>query len=488
MKLKNWLFTTFIGLAMLSFAASVVPQVTSFKVFDDGVFISRLVEINCAGDLACTENLSTGKIDFTATASGAPADALYVTLALDATLTAERVLTGTANQITLTDGGANTTITLSTPQDIHTGASPTFAALSLNNATNQIVLDPDEGSCFTGTITDAVLSAARIWTFPNAAGTVVLGSGSANSVPVWTSANVLGESTFTDNGSLVHFNFDNDNIDFRVDVENGLAFFVDADANIATFSQPQGYANTAVALGAAAVTFSAATNHVTVTGDAGTNTIATITSGTVGEIGTFLFVDGLVTITDNDAHAANSIDLDAPFTSADDVVLTLLYDGTSWYEIGRSTSGSAPSGSGTLNTLPIWTSATTLGDSPITHGVSSPGFLDLDPTTKIRFLKPLRFVSAFIENNMQFDKGSPKNIGKVTEDADTSATSIGFLGGTGGVASATGGGDGGDVGITAGLGGAGTAGLFAGAGGDIPITGGAAGTDNGGCGAVGGSV
>lgn len=39
-------------------------------------------------------------------------------------------LTGTANQVTVTNGAG--TITLSTPQDIHTGASPTFASLTLS--------------------------------------------------------------------------------------------------------------------------------------------------------------------------------------------------------------------------------------------------------------------------------------------------------------------------------------------------------------------
>ncbi len=114
------------------------------------------------------------------------------------------------------------------------------------------------------------------------------------------------------------------------------AFFLDAGADDAKFRIPQGHSNTAVALGAAAVTFSADTNFVTVTGDGGTNTIATITSGTVGETLSLLFVDALVTITDDDSHAADSVDLSAAFTGADDTMLTLLYDGTSWYELSRS--------------------------------------------------------------------------------------------------------------------------------------------------------
>lgn len=53
-------------------------------------------------------------------------------------------LTGTANQIIVTPGAGS--ITLSTPQDIHTGASPTFAGLTITNAvvigSNSVVFQP----------------------------------------------------------------------------------------------------------------------------------------------------------------------------------------------------------------------------------------------------------------------------------------------------------------------------------------------------------
>jgi len=58
----------------------------------------------------------------------------YVTLATTSVLANERVLTGTANQITVTDGGAGTTVTLSLPQNIHTGAIPQFAGLGIGKA------------------------------------------------------------------------------------------------------------------------------------------------------------------------------------------------------------------------------------------------------------------------------------------------------------------------------------------------------------------
>lgn len=70
---------------------------------------------------------------FTGTLDVVPAlTATFVTLSATSTLANERVLTGTANQITITDNGAGSTVVLSLPQNIHTGASPTFAGLTLD--------------------------------------------------------------------------------------------------------------------------------------------------------------------------------------------------------------------------------------------------------------------------------------------------------------------------------------------------------------------
>ena len=73
-------------------------------------------------------------------AGGGSADAQFVVLALSADLTAERVLTGTANQIIITDNGANSTVVLSLPQDIDTVSSPTFVDLTLSGLTEGSVL------------------------------------------------------------------------------------------------------------------------------------------------------------------------------------------------------------------------------------------------------------------------------------------------------------------------------------------------------------
>src|SRR3990167_7698937 len=85
---------------------------------------------------------ATGNASWAPGGSGAPADASYIVIGLNGTLTNERVLTGTANQIILADAGANGTITLSTPQDIHTAATPSFSTLNLTGATgNTLVVD-----------------------------------------------------------------------------------------------------------------------------------------------------------------------------------------------------------------------------------------------------------------------------------------------------------------------------------------------------------
>lgn len=91
-----------------------------------------------------------------------------------------------------------------------------------------------------------------------------------------------------------------------------------------------------ITLGVAATTFAVGSQSIEVTGDAGTNTIATITGGIAGQFLALQFVDALVTITDDNTHVADSVDLSAAFTGADDAMLFLYYDGTSWYEVSRS--------------------------------------------------------------------------------------------------------------------------------------------------------
>ena len=82
---------------------------------------------------------------------GAGTGLSYVTISAEGTLTAERVLTGTANQVTVTDDGANVTVTLSTPQNIHTAATPTFSDLTLSGHVASRIVVTGAG----GTVDDA---------------------------------------------------------------------------------------------------------------------------------------------------------------------------------------------------------------------------------------------------------------------------------------------------------------------------------------------
>lgn len=91
-----------------------------------------------------------------------------------------------------------------------------------------------------------------------------------------------------------------------------------------------------VVLPVAATTFAITANGQEMVGDGGGNTLATITGGYKGQTLTLLFTDANITITDDNTHTANTVDLSAAFTSADDTTLTLFFDGTSWYETSRS--------------------------------------------------------------------------------------------------------------------------------------------------------
>ncbi len=70
-----------------------------------------------------------------APATGAPSDAAYLVAVANDSLSAERILQGTTNQINVADNAGAGTFTLSTPQNIHTAASPTFAGLNLSSLT-----------------------------------------------------------------------------------------------------------------------------------------------------------------------------------------------------------------------------------------------------------------------------------------------------------------------------------------------------------------
>jgi len=77
---------------------------------------------------------NTGWGQATTGGGSAPGDGAYVTATADGILATERVLTGTANQITITDNGANSTIVLSLPQSIATASTPQFGKIGIGGA------------------------------------------------------------------------------------------------------------------------------------------------------------------------------------------------------------------------------------------------------------------------------------------------------------------------------------------------------------------
>ena len=92
-------------------------------------------------------------------------------------------ISGTTNQVIVTNGAGS--ITLSLPQNINTGASPTFASINLTNTTNQLVL----GTTNTVTINSVAPAASRVYTIPDTG---------ANSSFVMTDGNqtINGTKTF----------------------------------------------------------------------------------------------------------------------------------------------------------------------------------------------------------------------------------------------------------------------------------------------------
>lgn len=106
-------------------SATDVPTITAVGDCDD------------SGGNHLNYDTATNAFSCGTSTSGGPVDAQYIVSVANGTLTAEDVLTGTANQITVTNGAG--TSTLSLPQDIDTGATNvTFANLVLSNSVDAL--------------------------------------------------------------------------------------------------------------------------------------------------------------------------------------------------------------------------------------------------------------------------------------------------------------------------------------------------------------
>lgn len=115
-------------------------------------------------------NSASGTITWEADAGaggGAPVSATYLVQALDGTLTNERRLQGTANEVALADGGANADMVISLPTLL------TLSAKELQGST-LFIAEGATADDFEGTFNVADFTADRAITFPDLDGTVTL--------------------------------------------------------------------------------------------------------------------------------------------------------------------------------------------------------------------------------------------------------------------------------------------------------------------------
>lgn len=154
--------------------------------------------------------LVSGSPDWSVASASAPTGAQYITLALDAGLSAERVLQGTANKITLTDGGANGNLTLNVGTDITQNTS-------VQTLTNKTLTSPSIGSSlifelgtFDTTVTATAPAAARAANIPDfgtSSADFLMTQGAQTKAGILTLSNapVLSTSTLTAGANLITF-------------------------------------------------------------------------------------------------------------------------------------------------------------------------------------------------------------------------------------------------------------------------------------------
>lgn len=214
-------------------------------------------------------------------------------------------LTGTANEITVTNGAGS--ITLATPQAIGTSSNPSFNGLSLTGLNANAFIYSGTASALTGTATPA--NGELLIGSTGVAPTKATLTGTANQVVV---TNGAGSITLSTPQSIATSS---------TPAFAGLTLtgkLIPATANIT-----MGVGSSALNANSADVQF--------ITGDAGTNTVTSIANGTSGQRLTLVFRDNLVTLSD-----ASTLKLNGDFVSTADDVLSLVSDGTNWYEISRS--------------------------------------------------------------------------------------------------------------------------------------------------------
>lgn len=245
-----------------------------------------------------------------------------------------------------------------------TAAIDALAGVSATESSIKVLVSPDlttyslgtftesDAGCTTvssGTQGDVLVDATKLY-MANAAGPALLSVTAATSTPSILprrSATGFGLGSDGSNVSVIvnsvgRYQFGNSGftVDSTADFEpRGGISDSTADVQVEDNLQVQGiYYNSSIptlTLAAAATTLAVTRNTTTIDCDAGTNTIATITGGKIG-IFMFKFVDASCVITDDATASANTINISAAYISTANDTLSLLFDGTSWFEISRA--------------------------------------------------------------------------------------------------------------------------------------------------------
>jgi hypothetical protein len=233
-------------------------------------------------------------------------------------------ITGTANQISVTNGAGS--ITLATPQNIHSGASPTFTGLTLSGLTNGIIKST-AGVLSGGN--SVVLSTDVTGTLPVANGGTGATTLTANSVLLGNGTGAVTATSAMTNGQLLIGS-------------TGVA------PAVATVGSSNG-----ISLTTGAGTFSIGTNATTATGN---NTLVMRDgSGVMTANGVGFTNTGTVTVSAASASATYGIVLPGAQGAANTLLSNDGAGNLSWATAGTvtSVSGTAPVSVATGTTTPV---------------------------------------------------------------------------------------------------------------------------------------
>ncbi len=110
-----------------------------------------------------------------------------------------------------------------------------------------------------------------------------------------------------------------------------------SSSNKALFVEPSGYGAPKRDADITGTEFTMTSNIMQISATAGAVSIATIAGAPAnGCLLTLIFTDANVTLSDNNTGASNTLDLGGDISSADDKVVQLVHDGTSWFRVSAA--------------------------------------------------------------------------------------------------------------------------------------------------------